>query len=72
MDDVQTRCVFLSSVWDVFAEDINYHANCLRNYVNKYDLKVNALFDSIETANDNFVLNDNCKNIFRSLDFGTT
>ena len=30
-DEVSTKCIFLKSIGDIFAADIYYHSNCLRN-----------------------------------------
>ena len=35
-DDIYTRTIFLNNVGDVFAADILYHRNCLRNYILKF------------------------------------
>ena len=42
-DDVFDRNVFLTSVGDVFAADILYHAECMRTYLSTYDRKVNTV-----------------------------
>ena len=71
-DEVKTRCAFLNSIKDVFAEDVHYNSNCLRNYFRKYDWKLHTFLQRNEKANESIVVTDNCKNVFSYLDFGTS
>ena len=71
-DDVKTRCVFIDTAGDVFAADIFYHGNCLRQYLIKYQRHVDALFKNIERSNHAATVDINCKRVFDSLDFKTT
>ena len=58
-DEVMTRCDFLNTAGDVFAADILYHRNYLRQYLLKYNRQVVVLFDL------------NCRHVFHNLDFNT-
>jgi hypothetical protein len=71
-DEVKTRCVFLDAAGDVFAADILYHGNCLRQYLLKYKRQVDALFENIERSNQAATIDLNCKRVFDSLDFKTS
>ena len=46
-DDVRTRCAFLDTPGDVFAADVYYRGNCLRQYLLKYNRQIDALFENI-------------------------
>ena len=70
-DEVKTRCVFLSTGGDVFAADVLYHGDCLRQYLLKYNRQVDALFQSIEQSNQAATIDLNCKHVFDSLDLKT-
>ena len=43
-----------------------------RNYFNLYDQKVSSLFRNIEKANENMIVDDDCRDKLDALDFDTT
>ena len=51
-DEVKTRCVFLDTAGDVFAADVFYHGNCLRQYLLKYNRQIDALFENIQRSDE--------------------
>ena len=68
-DEVMTRCAFVGSAGDVFAADIFYHGNCMRQYLLKYERQVAALFENIERSNQAATVDLNSQNVFDNLDF---
>ena len=71
-DEVKTRCVFLDTAGDVFAADVFYHGNCLRQYLLKYNRQIDALFENIQRSDEAATIDLNCKRVFDSLDFKTS
>ncbi|KAK4299893.1 hypothetical protein Pmani_027876 [Petrolisthes manimaculis] len=70
-DEVKTRCAFLDTAGDVFAADVFYHGNCLRQYLLKYKRQIDALFENIQRSDEAATIDSNCKCVFDSLDFKT-
>ncbi|KAK4291456.1 hypothetical protein Pmani_035718 [Petrolisthes manimaculis] len=71
-DEVKTRCAFLDTAGDVFAADVFYHGNCLRQYLLKYKRQIDALFENIQRSDEAAIIDSNCKCVFDSLDFKTS
>ena len=66
-----TRCVFLNTAGDVFAANILYHRNCLKQYLLKYNRQVVVLFENIQRSNEAATIDLNYKQLFDNLDFNT-
>ena len=42
-DDVYTRMIFMKEIGDVFASDVMYHQNCIRNYLLKFERAIEKI-----------------------------
>ena len=54
-DEVNTRCVFLKTVGDIYAADIMYHTNCMSGYLLQFErdiVKINEIRNELDKDSD--------------------
>ena len=67
-DEVSDRCILLETSGDVFAADIMYHPNCLRNYLLRFKREVEFIVNDDDDFAKNKNIDQTFQDILKSLD----
>ena len=71
MDDVKIRCSLYETPGDLFAADVETHNTCMKEYLEKYNRRLEALSKHIQTREEQMVLDKVSIQVFESLDLTT-